>query len=213
MGRGGPFLTHLLFTDDLILFGYASVNNARSFLRCLEKYSTWYGKRVNKNKSSIHFSKTTPLNSVKSIRLVLDFKLTRNKLKYLSLYLNLTKTKKSHYDDIKNKIQGRLAGWKAKLLSHASRTTLIRLVASSIPTYMMSSILIPKSVAGNIDKSFMRFWWGFDLQKTHNFTPKSWGSICKPKSMGGLGLRLILNFNKALLSKLGWSLLNNDSYL
>jgi hypothetical protein len=38
---------------------------------------------------------------------------------------------------------------------------------------------------------------------------KAWGSLCKPKEMGGLGLRRMREVNLALISKLGWNLLNN----
>lgn len=98
---------------------------------------------------------------------------------------------------------------KAKLLSQADRTTLIRSVASSIPSYLiLSTLLIPNDVTNYIDKSFMKFWRGFPLEKSHYFTPKLWKSICKLKSSGGLGLRLTYDFNKALISKIGWQMIN-----
>lgn len=136
-----------------------------------------------------------------------------NKLKYLGLHLNWDKSNKNPVEEIQEKINKKLVGWKAKLLSQAGRTTLIKSVGSSIPAYTMSSMLLPKTVTNNIDKSFRKFWWGFDPKKTHTFTPKAWSSICKPKSMGGLGLRPSSNFNKALLCKLGWTLLNSKNSL
>lgn len=77
----------------------------------------------------------------------------------------------------------------------------------------MPSIMLPKKVANSIDRSLMRFRWGFDPKKVHNFTPKSWLSICRPKSLGGLGIRNTSSFNEALLCKLGWSLLNKETNL
>ena len=41
----------------------------------------------------------------------------------------------------------------------------------------------------------------------------SWGKICKPKSEGGLGIRLAKEMNIALLAKLSWRLLNTQDGL
>lgn len=53
----------------------------------------------------------------------------------------------------------------------------------------MSTFWILRSISNKVDKGFMRFWRGFAPNKVHNFIPKSWSSICKPKSAGGLGIR------------------------
>lgn len=70
----------------------------------------------------------------------------------------------------------------------------------------MATISIPKNVASNVDRNFMKFWWGFPPEKNHNLILKSWKSICRPKSMGGMRIRLVSNFNRAFLCKIGWHL-------
>ena len=47
-------------------------------------------------------------------------------------------------EEIIDKVRQRLQGWKMKTLSQAGRTTLISSVASSIPSYQASSLLLPK---------------------------------------------------------------------
>lgn len=37
IGKNGPYITYLLIVDNLIIFGTASVLNAKSFLNCLDK--------------------------------------------------------------------------------------------------------------------------------------------------------------------------------
>lgn len=59
VGSRGPSLTHLLFVDDLILFGHASAREIRVFLRCLKKYQTSSGQSINPVKSSILLSPNT----------------------------------------------------------------------------------------------------------------------------------------------------------
>lgn len=56
----------------------------------------------------------------------------------------------------------------------------------------------------------MKCWWGFNPNEKHSFTPKAWKFICQPKAIGGLGLRLTSSFNKTLLCKLSWQMMNGS---
>ncbi|KAJ1394636.1 Reverse transcriptase zinc-binding domain [Sesbania bispinosa] len=53
------------------------------------------------------------------------------------------------------------------------------------------------------------FLWGttHDKKAWHTI---SWEKICKPKQLGGLGIRKIHDFNSALLMKLGWGLITHS---
>jgi hypothetical protein len=48
--------------------------------------------------------------------------------------------------EIKDKIVAKISGWKARLLSQAARTTLLKSIANAIPSYIMSLFLLPKSL-------------------------------------------------------------------
>lgn len=108
--------------------------------------------------------------------------------------------------EILEKIQTRLSGWSSKLLSQAGRTTPIKPVESSILSYTMSSLSLPKSVYRTIDSQIKNFWWGFNHNKKSDSTPKAWHFTCQPKYRGGLGIKQTSNFNYALISKIGWNL-------
>jgi hypothetical protein len=95
-------------------------------------------------------------------------------------------------------------------LSQAARTTLVKSVAYAIPTYVMSLFLIPKTLCSAINSGLRKFWWGFPQDKKHSLSLLSWDSNCKPKSLGGLGIRSMASLNKALLARLGWKLVSNQ---
>jgi len=98
-------------------------------------------------------------------------------------------------------------GWRSKTLSQAGKSILIKVVASSIPSYSMSSFLLPDELCHKLDMAFKNLWWGFPKDKSHNLSLKSWNSLCLPKDQGGLGFRLMKDINISLISKLGWNLL------
>ncbi|KAL3615021.1 hypothetical protein CASFOL_040682 [Castilleja foliolosa] len=74
-----------------------------------------------------------------------------------------------------------------------------------MPTYAMSIFVFPKNICHKIDASCRKFWWG--VNKNGNaLMLKSWDSICKPKSAGGLGFKRAFDMNMALMAKLAWAI-------
>jgi hypothetical protein len=98
---------------------------------------------------------------------LLNLKKVSPTTKHLDLPLELNRAKSSSFQELIEKIQNRVAGWKTKLLSQAARTTLISNVASSIPSYTMSSLILPKTTCNKINSSLRGFWWGSSPGKNY----------------------------------------------
>jgi hypothetical protein len=73
-------------------------------------------------------------------------------MKYLGLLLGASYKAKSIWDDIIEKMECRLAGWKMLYLSKSGRLTLIKSILSNLPTYYMSLFLILVGVANHIEQ-------------------------------------------------------------
>lgn len=58
-----------------------------------------------------------------------------------------------------------IAGWKTQLLSQAGRACLIKSVALAMPSYVMSSFLLPQGFCSELDFLVSNFWWGFPMEK------------------------------------------------
>ena len=101
------------------------------------------------------------------------------------------------------RMQSRLVGWKANLLSLASKFVLTQSVISTIPNYCMQCVALPPKILQNVDRISRNFLWGLsdNKRKLHLI---SWKKITKPKKDGGLGLQATKEKNMVLLAKLNW---------
>jgi hypothetical protein len=165
---------------------------------------------VNAAKSSIHFSKNTNPSKTDRITSIIPYFSNPSTSLYLGLPILMGNSKKRAFHGIIEKVQSRIEGWRAKTLSQAGRLVLIKSVAAALPSYAMSSFLLPITFCSELDKMFKNFWWGFPANKKRNLSLKAWDSLCILKALGGLGLRKMREVNLALVSKLGWKLLNRS---
>ncbi|KAG8647150.1 hypothetical protein MANES_09G048028v8 [Manihot esculenta] len=106
----------------------------------------------------------------------------------------------------------RLEGWRAKTLSMAGRTTLVKSVLSSLPIYPMQCNLLSVSLCKEMEQVCRDFIWQGSNQslKVHLV---AWDILKRPRDHGGLGIRDFSTMNKALLGKLAWRAMENDDCL
>jgi hypothetical protein len=124
-------------------------------------------------------------------------------LDYLGLPLGAPNNASHIWDGILEKMERCLAGWKRPLLSKGGRVTLIKSTLANIPTYYMSLFKIPVKVANRIEKLQRDFLWG-GVGEEFKYHLVRWSKVCSPLSEGGLGLRKLVDFNRALLGKWLW---------
>ena len=117
---------HLLFTDDLYMFGKATLSEGSSFKSCLDKYCNWSGQSTNASKSFICFNKNTNPAISDAITNILPYPSNPSKSLYLGLPIFLGNSKKRAFQGIIDKVISIIEGWKAKTLSQAGRLVLIK---------------------------------------------------------------------------------------
>lgn len=124
-------------------------------------------------------------------------------LKYLDLPLGATFKAKTIWEEVLEKLEHRLAGWKRLYLSKGGQITLIKSTLSNLPTYFLSLFLLLANIASRIEKLQRDFLWG-GLGDEFKFHLVGWDRVCTPLRDGGLGVRNVRFFNKALLGKWLW---------
>lgn len=108
-----------------------------------------------------------------------------------------------------DKLKKILSTWKRRHLSLGGRVTLINSILNSLPTFFLSFFKAPKKVIKTIVSLQRNFLWGGSEEK-RKIAWVRWEKVCLPKKEGGLGIKNIEWFNKALLSKWRWRLLMGD---
>jgi exonuclease III len=210
--RGGPWVSHLFFADDSLLFGQATIADSERFMAILNLYEESSGQKINREKTAIFFSTNTPPTTRSLIQEFWGSQGAASFDKYLGLPAMIGRSKKAIFNSLKSRIVQRLQGWKEKFLSRAGREILIKAVAQAIPTYTMNCFKLPKTWCEEINSLIARFWWGQknEERKLHWIR---WDKLCTAKIDGGIGFRNLHMFNLALLAKQCWSLLQNQQSL
>ncbi|XP_056697578.1 uncharacterized protein [Spinacia oleracea] len=204
--RNGPSISNLAFADDLILFAEATVDQAMIMYECLDQFCGASGSKISHAKSRVFFSSNTEAEIKKDICDALNITETDDLGVYLGVPTINGRSSKKEYQFLVDRINGKLAGWKSKMISMAGRATLVQSCLSPMPYYAMQTTKLPRSTCDEIDRISRRFLWGGSEEKK-KIHLVSWDTITKPKQLGGLGIRSMRQANSAFLAKLGWRVL------
>lgn len=121
--QGGPAFSHLFFANDLMLFAKADGKNCVAIKDVLDSFCDLSGQKVSGEKTHVFFSPNVDQRMRNDLCNVLGFRSTSSLGKYLGFPI---KHREVHQDFsfILERIQNKLAGWKANLLSLAMRVIL-----------------------------------------------------------------------------------------
>ncbi|XP_060969479.1 uncharacterized protein LOC133036764 [Cannabis sativa] len=196
VARGAPHITHMFFADDSYLYCRALESEAQRIMTLLEKYELASSLKVNRQKSSIFFSKNTNLSTRDNICSIMGMHEARDDGFYLGLPNIMKHNKNAVLGFLKDKMRKRVESWDSKFLSRAGKEVLIKLVAQSLPNYTMSVFLIPKGICEDLEQ----------LMNKSGIHWMKWDRMCEAKDQGGMGYRHLHDFNIALLGKQAWRL-------
>ena len=124
--------------------------------------------------------------------------------KYLGLPLHIGRLKREAEQVLVDKVGAKLQGWKGRLMTKSGRLILVRSVFSSIPTYHVTAFPLSKWAIKKINRIRRNFLWkGADETRSGNCLV-NWRRVRQPKSLGGLGIKDLACFNRALRLRWMW---------
>ena len=149
-------------------------------------------------KVNVHKSEMVPIGEVDDVHALAEILFCRVGELPMS-YLGMPLTPLQFRILFWKNLSGNLLGGRSCICLRGGRLMLFKSTLSSLPTYFLSLFTISTHVANKIEKLQRDFLWGDS--KTHLV---GWDKICAPIANGGLGIRKLTTFNKALLGKWLW---------
>jgi len=129
VGVHAPWISHLLFADDCLVFAEASLRGASRLQEILNTYGRGSGQLVNRDKSSVFFSRNCTDNMKNEVRETLAIENEALAEKYLGLPTTLGRAIKGAFVTMPNRINGLIRGWRCREASCAGREILLKSVA------------------------------------------------------------------------------------
>jgi hypothetical protein len=139
LGEGAPPIHSLLFADDLILCGKATIQEAQTIKNILYDLCHQLGQTPNLKKSSIYFSRSVSTSIRQQITCIFPVQTLQPKTMHLGhpmLFSHKNKNKAYHF--IYNKFLAKFGTLKANKLNHAGRLQYIKSPPSLFTTCSLS---------------------------------------------------------------------------
>ncbi|KAL2248485.1 UNVERIFIED_CONTAM: hypothetical protein Sindi_2700800 [Sesamum indicum] len=180
-------ITHLLFTDDLMLFSRGDLPSIHVLMEYLQEFRDVSGLTINTSKSSI-FTVGIQNEELDGILAWMEFARAAQRLSV------------TNYSPLVDQIANCISKWTSKSLSYAGRLELIRSVILGVEYFWLQVFPLPAAVIEKIHRLCRNFIWN------SRRAPIAWEEICHPKEEGGLGIRHIQSWNVALLARVLWNI-------
>ena len=160
VSRCVPSISHLLFADDSFLFFRVTRDESSTINRVLLNYELISGQAINFQKPGIFFSPNVDSSVKNTISAMLGVSSSIDTGRYLGLPSLIGISKRKIFSFLKDRLWKSLQGWKNRFLSKVGKEVLIKSIAQAIPSYYMSTFLIPISLCEELQKIMNSLWWG-----------------------------------------------------
>ncbi|KAL6586447.1 hypothetical protein OROMI_001435 [Orobanche minor] len=211
IGRDKVVVSHLQYADDTLFSIEGNETNARAVRLLLMNFEAISGLSVNYDKCYV-YGLNIHNENLERVAREWGCKVGEFPFSYLGTKVGGRINGVAAWADVVERVTGRLRRWDPKSISLGGRVTLVKSVLSSIPRYILSLLEMPKQVEKKMRSLQCNFLWGgSELVKKTAWI--KWDEICKSSIHGGLGVKDLITFNRALLCKWVWRFLTEHDCL
>ncbi|WOH04087.1 hypothetical protein DCAR_0623493 [Daucus carota subsp. sativus] len=210
LGNMGGSLSHLQYADDRVIFVSDNSDSINGVKRVLLGFELLTGLRINFAKSSLYCFNSCA-EDLRRWAGNIGCQVGSDSFQYLGLERAKSPNRIQFWDPLVSKVRKKLADWKSKTVSTAGRVILLQAVLDSLPIYWFNMFLMPRAVENQLEKIRRRFFWGtkeISGQEKDNMRLIAWEKICRPRSLGGVGIMKVKERNIAMLGKWWWRCIN-----
>lgn len=175
-------ITHLCFTDDLLIFSEADKSSISIIQAPLREFESLSGLKVNPSKSSM-FCSGISLSMKAALLDSLQMKEGKLPVRYLGVPLISSKMFADDYKSLIDKISSRIGSWTSRNLSFVGRLQLLSSVLYSLQVFWSGIFILPKHFIHEITPKFNRFMWN-GKDSVYAKAKVAWSELCFPKKEG-----------------------------
>ena len=124
--------------------------------------------------------------------------------KYLGLPLSVRKPRRIEIQPLLDRAAARVPPWKGKLFNRAGRLALVNSTLTAILTYYLTCFALDKWAIKRINKIRRSFLWAGDEEANGGKCLVNWQRVCSPKRLGGLGIKDVAAYGRALRLRWLW---------
>ena len=204
-------LHHVIFADDMFMFSKADIPSVTALMIGVSNFSSMSGLVANYEKSKCFFANVHG-EVLRDILLMTRFSVGRLPICYQGLPLITGKLSPRDCEPLVRKMCFNIASWTAKFLNFGGRLQFISSILSRVVGYWCMFLFLPRSVIKRLNNFMAKFLWGgFQKDSGKCLHKVSWASCCRKKSEGGLGLKNLVEWNRASIFFQLWRILQPNS--
>ena len=175
-------------------------------MKVVRRYEKASRQCINFDKSSLLFGKRINATIRQELKDVLGIQNEGGMGTYLGIPEDISGSKCKLFAFLKDKLMNRVNEWTYRWLTKGGKEVLIKSILLDLPTYVMSTFLLSLEICENLASAIAQFWWSSNPPKRGIHWAKL-EKVCLPREEGGIGFRMIHEFNLALLAKQLWMLI------
>ncbi|XP_018514451.2 uncharacterized protein LOC108871905 [Brassica rapa] len=163
--RACPTVSHLLFVDDSLFFCKAELCECEEVMKVVRTYDKASGQYINFDKSSLLFGKRINAATRQENKDALGIHNDGGMEKYLEIPKDISASKCKLFTFLKDSLMHRVNVWTGRWLSKGVKEVMIKSILLALPTYVMSTFMLPLEICENFASTIAQFWWSSNPPK------------------------------------------------
>lgn len=201
----GSSIVHMasLYADDLVVLVAPTENDLRCIKEILDLFAGASGLVTNIDKCVVAPIRCTD-EMLAVVQQIFPCTVTSFPCRYLGAPLSLSRLRRADEQALIDAVASRIPTWKSGLLTAAGRTLLTKVTLSAIPVHISIAVSLSQWAIDQIDRRRRAFLWAGTQSVSGGKCKVAWTTVCRPTSLGGLGVLDLRFFGYAFRLRWEW---------